>query len=92
VRSVGVSADHVRSFDWSPGRGEYLRVTHRGARRPVLGGLRGGKATLGIVAAVEIDLLPIAEFYGGALYFDGGRCRRGAADLAAVVRRACRRT
>jgi FAD/FMN-containing dehydrogenase len=35
-------------------------------------GVRGGKSLLGIVTEVEIDLLPIAEFYGGAMYFDGG--------------------
>lgn len=42
-------------------------------------GLRGGKSTLGIVTSVEIDLLPIAEFYGGAVYFDG-------ADAGVVLR------
>lgn len=42
-------------------------------------GLRGGKSTLGIVTSVEIDLLPIPEFYGGAVYFDG-------ADAGVVLR------
>lgn len=70
VRSVGVSSDHVRSFDLVTGAGEYLRVTPE-EHADLFWGLRGGKATLGIVAAVEIDLLPITEFYGGALYFDG---------------------
>ncbi|MGW0161865.1 FAD-binding oxidoreductase [Mycobacterium sp. NPDC003323] len=70
VRSVGVSSDYVRSFDLVTGTGEYLRVTPQ-EHADLFWGLRGGKATLGIVAAVEIDLLPISEFYGGALYFDG---------------------
>ncbi|WP_304107335.1 FAD-binding oxidoreductase [Mycolicibacterium bacteremicum] len=70
VRSVGVSSDYVRSFDLVTGAGEYLRVTPE-QHADLFWGLRGGKATLGIVAAVEIDLLPISEFYGGALYFDG---------------------
>lgn len=78
VRSVGISADHVRSFDLVTGTGEYLRVTPQD-HADLFWGLRGGKSTLGIVAAVEIDLLPIAEFYGGALYFDG-------ADAPAVLR------
>ena len=60
------------------GTGEYLRVTPD-EHAELFWGLRGGKATLGIVAAVEIDLLPIAEFYGGALYFDGD-------DAPAVLR------
>ena len=70
ARSVGVSSDHVRSFDVVTGAGELLHVTPD-AYPELFWGLRGGKATLGIVTEVEIDLLPIPEFYGGALYFDG---------------------
>lgn len=77
VRSVGVSSDYVRSFDLVTGAGEFLHVTSDD-HADLFWGLRGGKATLGIVTGVEIDLLPISEFYGGALYFDG-------ADAAAVV-------
>ena len=40
--------------------------------------LRGGKGGLGVVTAVTIGLLPLAEVYGGALYF-------GAADVPAVL-------
>lgn len=78
VRSVGVSSDYVRSFDLVTGAGEFLHVTPQD-HAELFWGLRGGKATLGIVTTVEIDLLPISEFYGGALYFDG-------ADAAAVLR------
>ena len=35
--------------------------------------LRGGKGALGIVTAVEFDLMPFAEIYAGALYFDGSQ-------------------
>jgi FAD/FMN-containing dehydrogenase len=42
--------------------------------------LRGGKGAAGIVTAVELDLLEMDSFYGGALYFDGG-------DAAAVLHR-----
>jgi hypothetical protein len=70
VRTVGVSGDHVRAFELVTGAGEILRVTPT-EHGDLFWGLRGGKATLGIVTAVEIDLLPIAEFYGGAVYFDG---------------------
>jgi FAD/FMN-containing dehydrogenase len=79
VRTVGASSDHVRSFELVTGTGELLRVTAE-QHADLFWGLRGGKATLGIVTGVEIDLLPIAEFYGGALYFDG-------ADAAAVLHR-----
>lgn len=77
MRSVGLSADYVRAFDLVTGDGQALRVTPE-QHADLFWGLRGGKSALGIVTGVEIDLLPIAEFYGGALYFDG-------ADAAAVV-------
>jgi hypothetical protein len=34
-------------------------------------GLRGGKATLGVVTAVEIELLELADLYGGSIWFVG---------------------
>lgn len=77
VRTVGASSDHVRSFDLVTGAGELLHVTPE-SHADLFWGLRGGKATLGIITSVEIDLLPIPEFYGGAIYFDG-------ADAASVL-------
>lgn len=78
VRTVGASSDYVRAFELVTGTGEVLRVTPE-EHADLFWGLRGGKATLGIVTSVEFDLLPIAEFYGGAVYFDG-------ADAAVVLR------
>jgi FAD/FMN-containing dehydrogenase len=72
VRSFGLSADHVRAFEMVTGAGQVLRVTPD-EHADLFWGLRGGKSMLGIVTAVEIDLLPIAEFYGGAIYFDGAQ-------------------
>ncbi|MBX7434916.1 FAD-binding oxidoreductase [Mycobacterium sp. Y57] len=77
VRTFGLSSDHVRAFDVVTGDGRLLRVTPD-SNADLFWGLRGGKATLGIVTAVEIDLPPVPEFYGGAVYFDG-------ADAAAVL-------
>lgn len=77
VRTHGLSSDHVRAFEVVTGDGAQLRVTPD-EHAELFWGLRGGKATLGIVTAVEIDLLPLSHIYGGALYFDGG-------DAAAVV-------
>ncbi|WP_454789105.1 FAD-binding oxidoreductase [Mycolicibacterium lutetiense] len=70
VRTVGLSSDYVRSFELVTGAGELLRATPE-ENAELFWGLRGGKSTLGIVTSVEIDLLPIPEFYGGAVYFDG---------------------
>lgn len=77
VRTFGLSSDHVRSFDIVTGDGEQLHVTPD-EHAELFWGLRGGKATLGIVTAVEIDLLPLSQIHGGAIYFDG-------ADAAAVA-------
>lgn len=78
VRTVGLSSDHVRSFELVTGTGELLRATPED-NAELFWGLRGGKATLGIVTSMEIDLPPIPEFYGGAVIFDGS-------DAAAVLR------
>ncbi|GAA0302528.1 nitroreductase/quinone reductase family protein [Kineococcus aurantiacus] len=68
ARTIGPSSDLVRAFDVVTGDGERRHVT--AATEPDLfWGLRGGKSTLGIVTAVEFDLLPLAEVYGGALWF-----------------------
>jgi FAD binding domain len=70
VRSVGVSSDYVLSFELVTGAGDVLRVTPD-QHSDLFWGLRGGKATLGIITAVELQLPRIPEFYGGAIYFDG---------------------
>jgi hypothetical protein len=77
VRTFGLSSDSVRAFDVVTGNGRRIRATAE-ENPEVFWGLRGGKATLGIVCAVEIDLHPIAELHGGAIYFDGE-------DAAAVL-------
>ena len=77
VRTVGLSSDHVRAFEVVTGTGQLLRATPV-ENADLFWGLRGGKATLGIVTAVEIDLLHIPQFYGGAIFFDG-------TDAAAVL-------
>lgn len=77
VRTFGLSSDHVRSFQIVTGEGKQLTVTPT-AHPELFWGLRGGKGSLGIVTEVEIDLMELAEFYGGALYFAGE-------DAAAVI-------
>ena len=70
VRTFGLSSDHVLAFELVTGEGDILRVT-ADQHAELFWGLRGGKSTLGIVTAVEIDLMKISHFYGGALYFSG---------------------
>ncbi|MEP9416713.1 FAD-binding protein [Gordonia sp. VNQ95] len=78
VRTVGMSADHVRSFTVVTGTGAVKQATSE-INPELFWGLRGGKSTLGIITEVVIELPPIAEIYGGALYFDG-------TDAEAVLR------
>lgn len=78
ARSHGLASDTVRAFELVTGDGVFRRVTAE-SHPDLFWGLRGGKGALGIVTAVEIDLVDQAELYAGALWF-------GAADAAAVIR------
>ncbi len=69
VRTYGVSSDLVRALSVVTGEGRQLSVTPT-EHEDLFWGLRGGKATLGIVTEVEVDLVALPEFYGGALWFD----------------------
>ncbi|BDI22280.1 FAD-binding oxidoreductase [Herbiconiux sp. L3-i23] len=68
ARSYGFAADHVRAFEIvTPADGA---ITVDADSHPDLfWALRGGKGGFGVVTAVTIDLFPIAEFYGGGLFF-----------------------
>jgi len=84
ARTYGLAADRVRAIEAVTGEGHLLRAT--ATEHPDLfWGLRGGKGTLGIVTAIEFDLLAIPELYAGALYFDGSH----AAEVVAAWSRWC---
>lgn len=77
ARTYGLASDRVRAFEVVTGDGHLRRVTP--TEHPELFfALRGGKGALGIVTAVEIDLVERPTFHGGALWFDG-------ADAATVL-------
>ena len=78
ARSHGLSADYVRAFEVVTGDGVARRVTATD-EPDLFWGLRGGKGSLGIVTAVEVDLVELPTFYGGTVIYD-------AADADAVVR------
>src|SRR3712207_5189758 len=79
ARTYGINADRVRAFEVVTGDGVFRRVTP--TEYPDLYfALRGGKGAAGIVTALELDLVHMPEFYGGAIYFDG-------ADAATVIDR-----
>ncbi len=78
VRTLGSSAAYVRSVRVVTGDGAVKEASAQ-VNPELFWGLRGGKATLGIITEVVVDLLPISDIYGGALYFDG-------TDAAALLR------
>jgi FAD/FMN-containing dehydrogenase len=67
-RTLGAGSDHVRALEVVTGDGQLRRATPT-ENPDLFWGLRGGKATLGIVTAVEIGLVSLASFYGGCLWF-----------------------
>ncbi|WP_327305621.1 FAD-binding oxidoreductase [Streptomyces sp. NBC_01298] len=78
-RRYGYAADHVRGLDVVTADGRLRTVTPD--REPDLfWALRGGKGNFGVVVSMEIDLFPVAELYGGGLYFGP--------DMAATALRA----
>jgi hypothetical protein len=77
ARTYGLAADKVRAIEVVTGDGALRRVTP--TEHPELFfALRGGKGMLGIVTAIEFDLVHQPRFYGGSLWFDG-------ADAASVI-------
>ncbi|WP_125614302.1 FAD-binding oxidoreductase [Specibacter cremeus] len=76
ARTYGAASDRVRSFDLVTGDGLLRHVTAE-TEPDLFWGVRGGKGSLGVITAVEFDLLDLAEVYAGALIF-------GTDDVAAV--------
>ncbi|QZY28489.1 FAD-binding oxidoreductase [Nocardioides coralli] len=69
ARKYGTSADSVLAFELVTAEGELLRVTPD-ENAELFWALRGaGAGHLGVVTAMEIRLYPVAEVYGGSLYY-----------------------
>lgn len=75
-RRYGFAADRVRSIEIVTGDGR-LRTLTADDDTGLFWGIRGGKGNLGIVTAMEIDLVLQPRLYGGAMFY--------AADDAAAV-------
>ena len=87
ARTYGLAIDRVRAIEVVTGDGVLRRVTPTDDPE-LFFGLRGGKGMLGIVTAIEFDLVHQPTFYGGSLWFDGehaatviDRWRRWSAEL-----------
>lgn len=69
ARKYGVAADHVRSFDIVTADG-HIRRTSPEVETELFWALRGGGAgSLGVVTAMEIDLVPVTSLYAGNLLY-----------------------
>ena len=79
ARTYGLASDKVRAIEVVTGDGVLRRVTPT-EHPDLFFALRGGKGMLGIVTAVEFDLVRQPTFYGGAVWFDGD-------DAATVIER-----
>jgi FAD/FMN-containing dehydrogenase len=67
-RRYGFAADRVRSLEIVTGDGR-LRTVTADDDTGLFWGVRGGKGNLGIVTAMEIDLVLLPRLYGGAMFF-----------------------
>lgn len=70
-RTFGFAADHVQSLRVVTGDGR-LRTVDQEHESDLFWALRGGKGGLGLVVEVTIYLFPLAQVYGGGLYFAAG--------------------
>ncbi|MGN6219547.1 MAG: FAD-binding oxidoreductase [Microbacterium sp.] len=71
-RAHGLATSTVRALDVVTAGGEVVRAS-ADENSELFWGLRGGTGGLGVVVAVEIDLLPIADVYAGMLLWDLSR-------------------
>ncbi|MGH3164470.1 MAG: FAD-binding oxidoreductase [Trebonia sp.] len=69
ARSFGYAADYVRSIDIVTADGRLRRVSAQ-QDHDLFWALRGGRGNFGVATQIEIDLLPVARLFGGALFFD----------------------
>ena len=70
ARTYGLASDRVRAIEVVTGDGELRRATPT-EHPDLFFALRGGKGALGIVTAIEFDLVRQPSFYGGSLWFEG---------------------
>ncbi|MFB9907577.1 FAD-binding oxidoreductase [Allokutzneria oryzae] len=69
ARQYGYAADHVRAIEVVTSDARLRHVTED-SDPDLFWALRGGRDNFGVVTGIEIDLVPVATFYGGGLHFD----------------------
>ena len=76
-RRYGFAADHVRSLTVVTADGR-IRNVDGDHDQDLFWAIRGGKVGFGVVAQLQIGLVPVTRFFGGGIYFAG-------ADAATVL-------
>jgi FAD/FMN-containing dehydrogenase len=69
-RQYGFAADNVRSVEIVTADGT-LRTASPAEEPELFWGVRGSRGNLGVVTALEMDLVPVTRLYGGGLFFGG---------------------
>jgi FAD/FMN-containing dehydrogenase len=69
-RAHGFAADHVRSMEVVTADGALRRIDAE-AEAELFALMCGGKGNFGIVTALEFNLFPLGEFYGGGIIYPG---------------------
>ncbi|MEU4651057.1 FAD-binding oxidoreductase [Nocardia fluminea] len=67
AREFGYAADHVRRIELVTADG---RMRSLGPEDELFGAVLGSGGNFGVVTGLELDLVPVAEIYGGQLVFD----------------------
>lgn len=69
ARKYGFAADQVVAADLVTADGELLHVTAE-TYPDLFWAIRGGTGNFGIVTALEFGLIPVDNFFGGAIFYD----------------------
>ena len=86
-RRYGFAADHVRELDLVTADARRVRVDE--AHEPDLfWGVRGAGRSLGVVTELEVSLFPVAELYGGGIFFPGEQAEAVIGTFLDVIARA----
>lgn len=68
-RGLGFSADNLVSADVVTANGRFLVASER-EHADLFWALRGGGGNFGVVTALEFSLAPVANIYGGPMFFE----------------------
>jgi hypothetical protein len=68
ARKYGLSIDSVNCFEIVTADGQIVEAS-AAQNGDLFWGLRGGGGSLGVITGMEVRLYPVAEFYGGNLYY-----------------------